>query len=273
MIKAAIDAHPAFHGSKYVVYAKGSYANNTNVRLDSDVDVVVENRDCHYYDYIGDQPQPGTIEPYRGTWADPKEWRSEVTKAVVAKFGTTAVDTTGNVALRVVENAGTRTSADVVPSVLYYRYYDLAKSSSYQGSKVFKASSGSLVNWPQQQLDNGIKKNVDTGHRYKRFVRILKNAENELVRLGSITSKPSYLMECLVWNVPDKTLNSGSGGTTDVDFCETLRWLWLRLDKSFVGTEWTESNGLKYLFHSGQAWTVQDAKDVVLKAWGYFGYK
>jgi len=27
------------------VYAKGSYANDTNVRRDSDVDIVVENRD------------------------------------------------------------------------------------------------------------------------------------------------------------------------------------------------------------------------------------
>ena len=39
MVIAAIDAHPAFDGyrSSIKVYAKGSYANKTNVRADSDV--------------------------------------------------------------------------------------------------------------------------------------------------------------------------------------------------------------------------------------------
>ena len=41
-IKAAIDAHPRLGHESVHVYAKGSYANNTNVRLDSDVDIDVE---------------------------------------------------------------------------------------------------------------------------------------------------------------------------------------------------------------------------------------
>jgi tRNA nucleotidyltransferase (CCA-adding enzyme) len=56
MIRDAINAHPTFKGTAIRVYAKGSYANNTNVRLDSDVDIVVENHDCFYYDYFGDFP-------------------------------------------------------------------------------------------------------------------------------------------------------------------------------------------------------------------------
>jgi tRNA nucleotidyltransferase (CCA-adding enzyme) len=35
-------------------YAKGSYANNTNVRLDSDVPIAVEFTRIYYYDLIGD---------------------------------------------------------------------------------------------------------------------------------------------------------------------------------------------------------------------------
>jgi predicted Zn-dependent protease len=37
------------------IYAKGSYANNTNVRRDSDVDIVVENRE----DPLSGLPGPG----------------------------------------------------------------------------------------------------------------------------------------------------------------------------------------------------------------------
>lgn len=39
MIREAINAHDAFKGSAYSIYAKGSYANNTNVKSDSDVDI------------------------------------------------------------------------------------------------------------------------------------------------------------------------------------------------------------------------------------------
>ena len=42
MVKSAIDGWPAFKGVSYRIYAKGSYANNTNVRLDSDVDIAVQ---------------------------------------------------------------------------------------------------------------------------------------------------------------------------------------------------------------------------------------
>lgn len=50
MIKQAIAAYPRFLQVELKVYAKGSYANNTNVRLDSDVDVAVELRRSLYFD-------------------------------------------------------------------------------------------------------------------------------------------------------------------------------------------------------------------------------
>jgi len=37
MIRHAVDEHGPFAGCSLRVYAKGSYANNTNVRADSDV--------------------------------------------------------------------------------------------------------------------------------------------------------------------------------------------------------------------------------------------
>jgi len=48
MIRQAIDSHVAFNNCSLKVYAKGSYANNTNVRSDSDVDVAVECTDVQY---------------------------------------------------------------------------------------------------------------------------------------------------------------------------------------------------------------------------------
>lgn len=49
MIKEAIAAHAAFDGVSLSIYAKGSYANNTNVKSDSDVDIVVECCEVEYW--------------------------------------------------------------------------------------------------------------------------------------------------------------------------------------------------------------------------------
>lgn len=41
MIREAVQSHDAFDDCTLSVYPKGSYANNTNVRADSDVDVAI----------------------------------------------------------------------------------------------------------------------------------------------------------------------------------------------------------------------------------------
>jgi hypothetical protein len=174
------------------------------------------------------------------------------------------------VALTVSAKPGSRPSADVIPSYVFYRYDRTDRSVVQQGSKVFKTTSGSIENWPQQQLDNGRRKNTATNHRYKNYVRALKNAENFLVKSEDMKAKPSYLMECLVWNVPDTTLRIGN---LDEGFRAMLVWLWQHLDDQYVYEDWEEPNQLKYLFWSGQKWTRANAKEVVLKTWQLLDYK
>ena len=270
MVRGAINAHLAFKGVNLRVYAKGSYPNNTNVRVDSDVDIVVENHECHYWDYHSDVDPvpPRHVNPYEGPWTPPV-WRHEVTQALINCFGKSDVDTTGSIALIVSEKPGSRPSTDVVPSYLYYRYDSADRRVANQGSKVFKATTGSIINWPEQQLDNGRAKNNATNRRYKNYVRALKNAENYLVKQGTITRKPSYLMECLGYNVPNGTLTTGD---LDQGFRATLVWLWQNLTDNYARENWLEPNRLKYLFGSHQKWTVEDAKSVVLETWRLLGY-
>jgi len=47
MIREAVNSHDPFAGCSLKVYAKGSYANNTNVRADSDVDIAVNALMCN----------------------------------------------------------------------------------------------------------------------------------------------------------------------------------------------------------------------------------
>lgn len=270
MIADAIKAHPAFAGTSIRVYAKGSYANNTNVRRDSDVDIVVENQDCFYYDFFACDPPPaGTIPPYTGNWT-PERWRREVTNAIVNCFGSSDVDTSGAVALAVSEKPGSRPSADVVPSFAFRRYDTTDQSVCHEGSRVFTTTGDYIDNWPEQQLTNGRRKNDATGQRYKNYVRALKNAENTLAKHGLMKAKPSYLMECLVWNVPDATLRTGD---LDGGFRATLLWLRDHLGHQYIREDWEEPNGLKYLFAPGKKWTREDAGEVVLQTWQFLGYE
>jgi hypothetical protein len=152
MIRQAIDSHEPFNSCSLKVYAKGSYANNTNVRSDSDVDIAVECTDVLYW---GESEKgvhkPGN--PYKGGWT-PAKLRAELVAAMKAKFSD-QVDDTGSTAIQINSNSA-RVDADVVPC-FSYRYY--MKNGSRSGTKIFKTDGSSIVNYPAQQLENGVTKN------------------------------------------------------------------------------------------------------------------
>jgi hypothetical protein len=270
MVTDAVKGHSALTSAKSYVYTKGSYANNTNVRRDSDVDIVVECQSHSAYDYMPgqDPPTAKAATPDNSEWSSPARFRHEVIAALTASFGASSIDTTGKVAIAIAPVPGSRPSIDVVPSYDYFLYNDSQKNSWRRGSCVFPTSGNRIVNWPDQQLENGRAKNQRTGSRYKNFVRALKNAENALVKAGTINEKPSYLMECLVWNVKDATLKSGN---LSDGFRGTLFELWQGLDKNNTD-DWTEPNDIKYLFKGDKKWTVDDAKSVVLETYRYLEY-
>src|SRR2546429_216679 len=137
MVRTAIKASSAFNQSTVSVYTKGSYPNNTNVRRDSDVDVVVELRDCQYFDYLqGQEPTNQSTSPYEGPWT-PTNWRAAVNVALVGYFGESSVDSSGSIAININAVPGSRPSADVVPSFHYVRYDDPVRRVSHNGSCVF----------------------------------------------------------------------------------------------------------------------------------------
>ncbi len=256
------------------VYPKGSYANNTNVRADSDIDVVVEYTGIEYYDFehdlkgmTGDQAGFGPVtEPY-----SPNQLKDDVERALVSAFGRSVV-TRNNKALTVREQSN-RLAADVVPCFTYRRYYARSSSGSlrsYKGTKLFPDSGWPVVNWPQQHLDNGIAKNNVTGRRYKRMVRALKNLENEMCDKGIIKEAPGYFAECLVYNVP----NDHFGHAQYLgDMRAVLAYLWNKTRGEEDCNQFVEVNDLKWLFRGSPKWTWQDAHRLADAGWDYIGFQ
>ena len=267
MIREAVSEHDAFADCSLRVYTKGSYPNNTNVRSDSDVDVAVQITECCYWDEHtpGVHPSTGT---YQGVWT-PSKLRSELVAALKAKFPG-QVDDTGNIAIRV-HSSSARVDADVIPA-FDYRYY-FSSSSFREGSKTFKNSSGSVVNYPDQHLNSGRSKNGRTNSDFKKTVRIFKRIENAMVEDGYHAEVPSYLVECLVYNCPD-TIFACKTWTEVVQGVIVHVWNNLKDDAEPQDNSlrWLEVNECKYLFGTHQKWTRADGSNFAKAAWNFLGY-
>lgn len=264
-IREAIKAHKAFEGCSLSVYAKGSYANNTNVRADSDVDIAVQCSDAMYWV----EASPGVKaagSPYIGPWT-PERLRAEVKAALVAKFPG-QVDPSGSTALRI-HSSSARVDADVVPCFDYRFYFE---SGNYRdGSRVFKTNGATLINYPEQQRVNGIEKNNRTNRHFKQAVRVMKRLENAMVAEGVHKEVPSFFVECLVDNVPDAILMRST-------WTDTAKGIISHVFHELDGPEpkeepgrWLEVNECKFLFAPGQPWTRQDARAFTKAGWNYLG--
>lgn len=266
MIREAVGNHPGFSDCSLSVYAKGSYANNTNVRTDSDVDIAVQCSNVMYWE----EETPGVKSqgtPYTGPWT-PSKLRQELKASLDAKFSG-QIDSSGSTAFRV-DSGTARVEADVVPC-FDYRYY-FASGGYRDGAKVFKKDDSSLENFPDQQLANGRAKNARTSTRFKKAVRVMKRVENAMVTAGSHREVPSFFVECLVYNTPDSIL-------LRTTWTEVVRGILVHVWNGLEGAEptdeqlrWLEVNEGKYLFHSSQAWTRGDGRDFAKAAWNYLGY-
>jgi hypothetical protein len=267
MIRSAIQVHPALKDCTLKIYAKGSYANNTNVKSDSDVDIVVQCNNVTYWEEESPGAHPTTYTPYTGMWT-PSKLRAELVAALQAKFPG-HIDTSGSTAIRIDFNTA-RVEADVVPAFSYEYYF--ANGTHRKGSRVYKKDGSYLTNYPEQQLTSGRAKNNATGARYKKAVRIMKRVENAMVESTYHREVPSFFMECLVYNCPNDVLAKAT-------WTEIIRGVIVHIWTELQGAEptesskrWLEPNECKYLFHSSQPWTRADGRDFVKAAWNYLGY-
>lgn len=203
----------------------------------------------------------------------PDSWRQEVVNALKDYFGAGNVKTDGKLAINIPEVKGSRPSIDIVPSFVYIRYDDATRTSANTnyGSCVFPKDGGKkTVNWPQQQYDNGVKKNDQTGKRYKYFVRALKNAENVLSESGVIDELPSFFMECLVYNA-ESTLFNYSNDNLETAFGKVLDDLESKLETN-EEFPMVEPNEMKFLFRSDAKWTLSQGKRLIKQTKLMMGY-
>jgi len=267
-VKTAISNHSVLKNLKIRVFAKGSYPNNTNVRKDSDIDIAVELQKLIVVDYFDGITDDETgLRNYTGI--SRQLFKSHVGEALEKEFGIYKIDRTGNKVFRIRGSDKTKDS-DIIPCTTYRRYY---KWGYRKGIKlILNQPDGKYnVNYPDKHLENGADKNTSTKKRFKSVVRILKNANNYRVERENAQDYPSFMIECLAYNI-DKSTYLATDPWRDIlnNLCTEARE-YLKLDESQVTNRWREVNNYKYLFQEDQIWTRSDAGRFVKEIYGLMG--
>lgn len=269
-IRKAIDASAKLSLKSIDVFTQGSYANRTNVRQDSDVDICVLYTGAFFADYSFSEGLNGPVLGFSDATYPYAEFKNDVEAALVSYFGRDSV-TRGKKAFDVHANTY-RIDADVVPCVEHRRFIGTLLNNSYlSGTEFHPDNGGKIVNWPQQNYENGVQKNEATGRRFKAVTRILKRLRNEMVdkRYGAAELIPSYLIECLVWNVPNEDLGQD---ILTADIRSAVAHLWRETQSDDSCNEWGEVNELKYLFRR-QPWNRVQVNTFLQAAWNYMGFE
>ncbi len=244
-IRRAMEEHKGLSQFTYEVFLQGSYKNDTNLGGDSDVDVVI--RLAHKLD-PGVVALTGTeLQRADSHKAAHRQWqlfRRHALRAMRARFGDEA--SSGRKTLKI--KKGTL-PADA----------DLVVTLRYRGGIAFYLSDERrwVVSYPQQHHQWGSKKDRATSQRFKRTVRMFKAARNRLVDTKALTKghAPSYFIECLLYNVPDRLFKPKLAPT----YTGILAWL----NTAKLG-DFLCQNRKVALFGSGQEqWSVSEAQAFV----------
>lgn len=269
VVRNAIRAYPTFNTINIEVFAQGSYRNGTNVRSESDVDVCVRCTDVCFLEIpTGYSKYSFGLGDATYTYA---QFKDDVEHALKSYLGDAAVSR-GTKAFDLHANTY-RVDADVVPTFEHRRY--TVENGVYRyiaGTELHPDGGSKIVNWPHQNYENGTSKNRATNTRFKKMVRVLKRLRYAMLgaKIAVAEPIPSYLIECLVWNVPNTAFSAN-------DYADNLRAILAHLynctQRDEACSEWAEVNELKYLFRPSQPWTRAAVNAFVLAAWQRAGFK
>lgn len=206
------------YSSTVTILMQGSYANNTNIKRYSDVDVSVVFR-------------PIIPISFEKSFYN---FKTKIYNALYRKFGKDV--TRKNKSINVKGNTY-RKSIDVVPA--------FSINQNLEDGIQFLTDEGiKIINYPLKQIKNENLKNSQTKYMFKKYVRILKNIKEDMEESNILSAKNvgSFQIESLLWNIDDnvftKYITLGYGVEEIINTLKMKKYL---LDYLY------ESNGIKKL--------------------------
>ena len=266
MIKEAIRSYDNLKHKDIEIFIQGSYANNTNVRTKSDVDVCIMLKDTFYSEY----PNGYTREDYGFTEGTNSfdDFRKDIINALKNKYGTENIKL-GNKSIKI-ESTSYRVEADAVPA-FQYRNYKIINSTNpnwfVEGIKFYSSANDEVINYPKEHIKNGKQKNNDTHRRYKRTARIFKRIRHQMKQDGIYVKGciSSFLIESLLYNVPDFQFTYDEPWNNKIK--DIIKYLQDANKENYVEV----SNRLK-LFDDTRKWDIDSVDKFLKQMYNFLGY-
>jgi len=247
-IKNALNSYTDWpDGIDFEVYLQGSYKNDTNIRGDSDVDVVAQLNSCFYNNLSEDQKRVLGLTPASYCWS---EFRADTINALKSYYGQSRI-AEGNKSIQIAASAG-RLPADVIICSQYRKYRTVSNDNYTEGICFWTRKDGrQVINYPKVHYDNGVSKHQNSSRWSKPVVRLFKNCR------GSISgdATPSYFLECMLYNVP----NSKFGSSYRDTFCNIVNWLSEASLNDFV----CQNGQLKLFGLTPEQWNTNQARTFI----------
>lgn len=229
--------------NKITIFVQGSYANGTNIKEDSDVDIAAILESTFWADYR--EGIDRTNYGFTSSSMTLKKFKDDIETQLRLKFATGV--RRGNKSIKVNGNTY-RINADVVPCGRYRDYrndFGFDESNCIKGIRLEPDSGAAITNYPEQHIENGKKKNVETNYLFKKMTRIMKNIRNDMESSYSSAKKVgSFQLESLIWNIPTEVFLKYSSNYR-FTFDEVVTYLY---DNKNVFSKFKEANGIKHLF-------------------------
>jgi len=213
-IKNALDSYNSWPDNiDFEVYLQGSYKNDTNIRGDSDVDVVVQLNSTFSNNLTEEQKKLLGLIPATYHLSN---FRIDVLKVLRDYYGQNQI-AEGDKSIKI-RASNVRLPADVIVCSQYRQYYELKQDTYIEGMCFWTLNDKrQVVNYPKFHYDNGVTKNKNSNQWYKPAVRLFKNCRGNI----SGDTTPSYFLECMLYNVPDSNFGTSYQNT----FCKIVNWL------------------------------------------------
>ncbi len=265
MVKEAISSDEVLKKLNTTTFGQGSYANDTNVKANSDIDINVRLSDTIFIQLPPDKKQEDF--GYSDSTYTFQDYKKAVFNALVNKFGKSDVEWKDK--CLTVKGNSYRTVTDVVPTFKFKRHD--SSTSMVEGTRFISDGGKTITNFPIQHIENGKKKNANTGKGFKRLTRIHKRLRYKMIddKINVSDNITSFLLECLMWNLPNHIYNNNKTWTEILK--QSIIYLYEQTKEESTCKEWGEVSELLYLF-VGRKWTVKDVNDYLVLTWNYLEY-
>lgn len=246
-IRTALERGQRIKSKSWDSFLQGSYANDTNIYGDSDVDVVCRLDSTFYRDleWLTKEDLALYENAFSGASYGFSDFKRDVTADLQDYYGERLVEPGDNAVW--VKAANGRLHADVIVCCqyrLYRRFRSAADQDYIEGITFWRADGTQIINYPRQHLAACTQKHQATNKWFKPVVRIVKNIKSRMVddRLISADVAPSYFIEGLLWNAAKECYGSSFNDSIVAIYNHLINATDTQWDK------WTCPNGVYYLF-------------------------